>query len=172
MAVFGTGNRVRLSPNQFHAIAAQNPRLIKFHREIERGLAAQSRQNRVGTLAADNLVERIHGQRLNVSAVRAVGVRHYCRGVRVRENDEITFLFKCFYRLNARVVELAPLPNDNGSRANNQNLTNIRPLHVRSPYFAFFDTPHLSAAPTSPSKSGCGAVGRDLNSGWNCPAMK
>ena len=30
----------------------------------------------------------------------------------------------------------------------------------------------FSAAATSPSKSGCGAVGRDLNSGWNCPAMK
>ena len=41
-------------------------------------------------------------------------------------------------------------------------------FHLLGPDFDFL----FNAAATSPTKSGCGAVGRDLNSGWNWHAMK
>ncbi len=46
--------------------------------------------------------------------------------------------------------------------------------HVSPPltYFFFSNFFCFNAAATNPLNSGCGSVGRDLNSGWNCPAIK
>jgi len=67
--------------------------------EVEAGLAAQIRQQRVRALLGDDLREILHVQRLDVGDVRHRGVGHYRRGVRVDEDDLVAELFKGLARL-------------------------------------------------------------------------
>ena len=56
-AVFGLLDGVDLGADQFHAVAFQNARFGQLHRKVEAGLAAHRGKQRVGALAADDLLE-------------------------------------------------------------------------------------------------------------------
>lgn len=49
-----------------------------------------------------------------------------------------------------------------------RNLYNSGLCQSKSHFLGLYFFILSNAAPTNPRKSGCGLLGRDLNSGWNC----
>jgi hypothetical protein len=78
---------------------------------IEGGLAAEGRQDRVGTLAIDHLRDRLGVERLEVGRVGPLGVGHDRRRIRVDEDDAVALAPQHTARLRTGVVELARLPD-------------------------------------------------------------
>ena len=68
----------------------------------------------------------------------------------------------------------ALLEDGRGCRRRRRRRRDSRPRHEGDCGEQAGDLPHRlpwrRAAPTKPAKSGCGAQGRERNSGWNCPA--
>ena len=61
------------------------------------------------------------GDRLDVSAMGELRIRHDRRGVGVHQDDFIAFLLQRLARLDAGVVELAALPDDDGAGADEED---------------------------------------------------
>ena len=61
-------------------------------------------------------------ERLDVSAVGAFGIGHDRGRIRVRQNHFVALLLESFAGLRAGVVELRRLADDDGARAEDQNL--------------------------------------------------
>ena len=85
-------------------------------REVEAGLAAEGREQRVGPLLLDDARQRRDVERLDVGRVGELGVGHDRRRVRVHEDDPVALFAQHAARLRARVVELARLPDDDRAR--------------------------------------------------------
>ena len=163
VAVFGAFDCLGLRADELNAVALQDASLVELHREVERRLSAKRRQDRVWPFAADYFVQVVGRQRLDVRPVGAIWVGHHRRGVGVHEHDFVAERFKRLHGLHAGIVELAALADDDWPGTDDKYLSQIRAFHFFLPF---------RAALTRPLNSGCGIVGRDLNSGWNCEAMK
>ena len=121
LAILGLLDRLELGADQFALESIEHARLGQFDGQVERGLPADRRQQRVRPLAFDDLREHRERHRLDVSAIRQFRIGHDRRGIRIDENQAQTFLAQRLDRLRARVVELAGLPDDDRPRANQQN---------------------------------------------------
>ena len=78
--------------DQLDAVALQHARLVEGDGQVERRLAADGRQDRVGLLVGDDLLERFDGERLDVGAVGQLRVGHDRRRVAVDEHDLEAFV--------------------------------------------------------------------------------
>ncbi len=76
-------DRVDVGTDQLDAVALQHPVLVQGDGGVQRGLPAQGRQQRVGPLGGDHLLDELRGHRLDVGGVGELGVRHDRRRVRV-----------------------------------------------------------------------------------------
>ena len=102
----------------------------ELDREVERRLPAHGRQQRVRPLALEDGLDRLRGERLDVRAVRVLGVGHDRGRVRVDERDAQAFLLEGLDGLRARVVELAGLPDHDRPGADHQHRLDRRvPRH-------------------------------------------
>ena len=97
----------------------------EIHREVERGLAADRRQQRVGTFALDDRREHLRRQRLDVGAVGQLRVGHDRRRIAVDEDHLEPFGAQRLARLAAGVVELARLPDDDRAGADDEDAFQI-----------------------------------------------
>jgi hypothetical protein len=88
---------------------------VGFEGEVERGLAAERGQERVGALAFDDGGERVDIERLDVGTPDQIGVRHDRGGVRVDEDDVISEPAQRLGALGTGVVELARLTDHDRS---------------------------------------------------------
>ena len=89
------GGRDGLGPRADHLDAERVEHALadELHREVERGLAAERREQRVGSLACSMIASTHAGvERLDVGRVGGRGVRHDRRGVRVHEHDAVALL--------------------------------------------------------------------------------
>ena len=163
IAVFRAGNCVRIRADHLDAAFFEDAGALHLHREVERCLSAERGEKRVRLFLPDDRGHRIHGERLDVCRLGHLGIGHHRRGVGVHEDDFVSLPAEGLHGLASGVVELASLSDDDRTRSDDHYLLQICALHFVFP---------LSAAVTSPRNSGCGAVGRDLNSGWNWQAMK
>ncbi len=120
-AILGDLDRFDRRSQQLDAVAFEDAGLVEFDGEIEPGLAAEGRQQRVGPLAGDDRLDRRDGQRLEVDRVGDLGVGHDRRRVRVDEDDPVAFLAQRAARLNARIVELGGLTDDDRTGADDQD---------------------------------------------------
>ena len=98
-----------------HAFARQ------VERAVERGLPAHGRQQRVRTLALDDLGNHSPGDRLDVGRVGHLRIGHDRRRIGVDQDDPVPFLAQRLARLRARIVELAGLPDDDRAGADDQD---------------------------------------------------
>src|SRR5262249_44291774 len=119
--------------DQRDVVLVENPGGGDVDRQIQRGLAADGRQQSVGTLALDDCCENFRRQRLDISAVGQFRVGHDGGRIAVHQYDFEPLGAQRFARLAARVVELAGLSDDNRTAADDQDF-----LQVGSPW-------HLSA---------------------------
>ena len=106
--------------------------LVQRHRHVERGLAAERRQQRVGALLLDDLRHRPGQQRLDVGRGGELGVGHDRRRVRVDEDDLVALLEQHLAGLHAGVVELGRLADHDRPGADQEDLLDVvAPRHGR-----------------------------------------
>ena len=79
------------------------------HREVEGGLAAHGGQQGVGLLDLDHAGHHLGGERLDVGAIRHVGIGHDRGRVAVHQHHLKSFGPQGFAGLGARVIEFAGL---------------------------------------------------------------
>ena len=118
-------DRVVVGADQLDAEALEGAVVVQRLGEVERRLAAERRQQRVGALALDDPRDRLGQQRLDVGAVGELGVGHDRRRVRVDEDDLVALLAQHLAGLHAGVVELGRLPDHDRPRADQQDLVDV-----------------------------------------------
>jgi len=89
LAVLGAVDHVELRADQLDTELLEQPRLRELAREIERRLAAERRQQRVGTLTPQYVCDALEVERLEIRAVREPGVGHDRRRVRVDDDRAV-----------------------------------------------------------------------------------
>ena len=99
------------------AMLGQGASFEQRHRRIQRRLAAQGWQQRIGLFADDDFFHHLGRDWLDVSAVGKLRIRHDRRRVRVHEDHLITLLLEGFTCLDPRIIKLAALANDDGAGA-------------------------------------------------------
>lgn len=75
--------------------------LFKFKGTVQRRLATHGGQNRIGALGFDDFLDRLPGNRLDVSSIRHGRVGHDGGWVRVNQNNLEALLAQRFTRLGA-----------------------------------------------------------------------
>lgn len=91
--------------------------LLELHRQIQAGLAADARDDRVRALLAQDTRHILQRQRLHVHLVRDGGIRHDRGRVGVDENDLVPLLLERQARLRAGIVKLSGLTDDDRARS-------------------------------------------------------
>ena len=125
VAILGADDGVEVGPDQLDAVALERAVLPQLLGEVQRGLAAERGQQRIGLLLRDHLRDRAGQQRLDVGAGGELGVGHDRRRVGVDEHDLVALLEQHLARLHARVVELRRLPDHDRARAEDHDLPEV-----------------------------------------------
>ena len=124
----------RVGADQLDAERSSVPSSCSVLGEVERGLAAERRQQRVGALALDHLRDRPGQQRLDVGGVGELRVGHDRRRVGVDEHDLVALLPQDLAGLHAGVVELGGLTDHDRPGAEDQDLADVvAPRHQAPP---------------------------------------
>ena len=121
LAVLGGADRLDAGADHLDAVRVEHAGFVELDREVETGLAAERREQRVGTLLVDDALERRHVERLDVGRVGELGVGHDRGRVRVHEHDAEALFAQHPAGLRARVVELAGLPDHDRATADQQD---------------------------------------------------
>src|SRR5205807_2266557 len=82
-----------------YAMLLEHAGFVKVEGQVEAGLSAERRQNGVGLFALDDSLGDLDGERLDVRAIRELGIGHHRCGVRVEEDDLVAFLLERLDRL-------------------------------------------------------------------------
>ena len=88
---------------------------------VERGLAAHRGQEGVGLLGLDDLLDDFRGDRFDIGRVGQVRVGHDRRRIGIDEDDAVAFGLQRLDRLDAGIVELAGLSDDDRAGTNYQD---------------------------------------------------
>ena len=129
-AVFGLLDGLDLRADHLDAVLVENARLGKLDGKIQRRLTAHGRQQRIRPLALDDGFDELHGQRLDVGAVRQFRIRHDRGRVRIDQDDLVALFAQGLARLRSRIVELARLTDDDRTGADDQDLGNVGSLGI------------------------------------------
>ena len=130
--VLGDLDRLDRRADQLDAVLLEHAVLAELDGEVERRLAADRRQHRVGPLALDDLLEHFRRQRLDVGPVGQLRVGHDRRRVAVDQDDLEPLVAQRLARLRAGVVELAGLPDDDRAGADDENALDVGAFGHRS----------------------------------------
>ena len=132
LAVLGAVDRVVVRSDQLDAEALERAVLVERLGEVERRLAAERAEQRVGALALDHGRHRLRRERLDVGRGRELRVGHDRRRVGVHEHDLVALLHQHLARLHAGVVELGGLADHDRAGADQQDAVDVgAPRHVR-----------------------------------------
>ena len=121
LAVLALLDRLDRGADQLDAVLLQHAGLGQAHRGVERGLAAEGRQQRVGALLGDHLLDELRRDRLDVGRVGELRVGHDRRRVGVDQDDAQALLLQHPAGLGAGVVELAGLADHDRAGADHQD---------------------------------------------------
>ena len=116
--------RVR-GTNQLHAHPIQRPVARQRHGDVERGLPAHGRQERVGALSRDDLGDDRGRDRLDVGHVRRLRVGHDRGRVGIDQDHPVAFLAQRLAGLRAGIVELAGLADHDRPGADDQDRAKV-----------------------------------------------
>ena len=128
LAIFGLVDDVGSCADHLDAELCEDAVLVQVHRGVEAGLAAERRQQGVGAFLLDDLGDDFPGDRLDVGAVGRLRVGHDGGGIGVDEDDGVALFAQGLARLGAGVIELARLPDDDGTRADEEDFLEIGTL--------------------------------------------
>jgi hypothetical protein len=130
-AILAELDRVDRRPEGLDSVFCEDAGFVESHGEVERGLTADGRQQRVRPLLRDDRRDGVPVQGLDVGRVRELGVRHDRRRVRVHENDAVALAPQHPARLCPRIVEFAGLADHDRTRAQHENRLDVRPFRHR-----------------------------------------
>ena len=82
----------------------------QVHGDVQSRLPAQGRQQRVGTLGLDDLLDVLPGDRFDISPIRHLGIGHDRGGVRVDQCHLVSLFAQRLAGLRAGILELAACP--------------------------------------------------------------
>ena len=82
--------------DHFYTVLFQDALLGEIDGEIERGLTAQGREDRIRPFFGDNFFDDIGGDRLDISPIGEIRIGHDRRRIGVDQNDSIAFFLKSF----------------------------------------------------------------------------
>ena len=125
IAFFGLLDHVNFGTQHFDAKLFEYPVFDEVHRRVQASLTTKRRQQCIRPLHFDDLRNVFPGDRLNIRAISHFGVGHDRGWVRIDQHDFVPLFAKGFAGLGSGIVKLAGLPNHNGTRTDNQNLTNV-----------------------------------------------
>ena len=98
-------------------------------------LSAEGGEQAVRPLFNDDALDGIDGERLEINFIRERLVRHDGRRVGVAQHDVYARVLQNAARLRARIVKFGSLPDDDGSRPDDEYLFDITSLrHISSPF--------------------------------------
>ncbi len=133
LAVLALVDRLEVRADELDVVLLEDPVVVQVDRRVERGLAAQGGQDRVGLLLGDDRLDDLPGDRLDVRRVGEVGVRHDRRRVGVDQDDADTLLAEHTAGLRARVVELARLADHDRAGADHEDGVDVVALRHSCP---------------------------------------
>jgi hypothetical protein len=133
LAVLAHLDRAPRGPDEADAETVENAPSRELHRQVQRGLAPDRGQHRVGLLALQDLLDDLRCEGLDVGAVRVFGVRHDRRRVRVHQRHTDALLAEDLDGLGAGVVELAGLADDDRSGPDHEHGADGRVFRHRLP---------------------------------------
>ena len=96
-AVLGHLDGWRFRADHLDAVFVENAAVGKFDREVQRGLAADSRQQRIRPFPLDDRRDEIRGQRLDIGTVGQFGIGHDRRRIRIDQHDFVAFLAQALH---------------------------------------------------------------------------
>ncbi len=163
LAVLGGVDRVRRGADQLDPELLEHAGSLELHREVERGLAAQRRQQRVGPLLAQHGGHALEVERLEVGRVGPVRVGHDRRRVGVDQDRAIALLAQHLERLHAGVVELAGLADHDRPGPDDRDR-----LEIVAPRHQPFPPARATQASTNSDSFSRASCGPGEASGWNC----
>ncbi len=132
-AVLGHLDRFAPGADHLDAASRQHPHLLDRERGVEAGLAAHGGQERVGALDLDDPGDDLGGDGLDIGGVGQRGVGHDRGRVRVDEDDAVALLAQRLAGLRSGIVELAGLPDDDGSGTDDHDRLDVGALRHGSP---------------------------------------
>ena len=124
-AVLGLVDRLGRGADQLDAQPLQRAVARQRHGDVERGLPAHGRQQRVGPLALDDLGDDRRRHRLDVGDVGRLRVGHDRGRVRIDQDHPVAFLAQRLAGLRAGIVELAGLADHDRPGADDQDRAEI-----------------------------------------------
>ncbi|MPM28721.1 hypothetical protein SDC9_75249 [bioreactor metagenome] len=134
LAVLAAQDRLDRGADQFDAVLLQHAVVVQRDGGVERGLAAQGRQQGVGALLGDDLLDELGGDRLQVGRVGELRVGHDRRRVGVHQDHPVALLAQHPARLGAGVVELTGLADDDRAGADDEDRFDVGAAsHLRPP---------------------------------------
>ncbi len=125
LAILGTADGVVGGADQLHPELVEDARRVQVGREVERGLAAERRQQGIGPLPAQHRRRALDVERLEVGAVGPAAVGHDGRRVRVDQHRAQPLVAQHAQRLAAGVVELARLPDHDRAGADHGDARDV-----------------------------------------------
>ncbi|OPY77822.1 MAG: hypothetical protein A4E65_02586 [Syntrophorhabdus sp. PtaU1.Bin153] len=114
-AVFAPFDGIRLDAYDPDVVFCQDSLAGKFRRKIEPCLASKVREKGLRFFLFDNFLYRFDGERFNICGICCAWVGHDRGGIRVYENDLIACRSEGLACLSSRIVELACLPDNDGT---------------------------------------------------------
>jgi len=120
-AVFGLLNDVSAGTDHLDIIFFEDAGFDQIERAVERGLSAHGGEQRVRSFPGDDFLDEVRGDRLDIGCVGELRVGHNRRRVRIDEDDPEAFFLQRLHCLNAGIVELAGLADDDRPGADDQD---------------------------------------------------
>ena len=124
-AVFGFADGGDAGADEFDAVGGEHAGVGEGERGVERSLAAEGGQERAGFFEGDDRGDVGGGDGLDVDPIGGLGIGHDRGGVRVDEDHLEALGAQSLAGLGARVVELAGLADDDRSRADDEDATEV-----------------------------------------------
>ena len=123
--VFAALDGVQVDADHLHPVLLEDALPGQVGAEVEGRLAAQVGQQGVGPLAGDDLLQRVHVERLDVGDVGHLRVGHDRGRIGVDEHDAVTEFAQGLAGLGAGVVEFAGLTDDDRTGADDQDRADV-----------------------------------------------
>ena len=130
VAVLAGPDRLDASPDELHVVLGERPVVVQGNRQVQRGLAAEGRQDRVRPFLRDDLFQHVRRHRLHIGGVGELRVGHDGRRIGVHQADPDALGSQHPACLRAGVIELARLPDDDRPGPDDQHRLQVRaPRH-------------------------------------------
>ena len=120
-AVFRLLDRLFIRADHLDVVLGQHAMLVQIERAIQRGLTTHRRQQSIGPLLGNDLLDHLPGDGFDVGRIGHLRVGHDRRRIAVDEDDTVALFAQRLAGLGAGVVELTGLPDDDRASADDQD---------------------------------------------------